>query len=98
MPENLELMRMMDAEHMEHPFLGVRGMTLWLNRAMGANWNRKRVRRLMRQMGLETIYPKPHHAHRPEVSLINVITCGVCGAQLKVSYSPGRCGKLRVHE
>jgi len=59
-PENLGLMRMMDAEHIEHPFLGVRGMTLWLNRTTGGDWNPKRVRRLMRKMGLETIYPKPH--------------------------------------
>jgi len=59
-PENLGLMRMMDAEHIEHPFLGVRGMTLWLNRATGGDWNPKRVRRLMRKMGLEAIYPKPH--------------------------------------
>ena len=59
-PTNLGLMRMMDAEHMAHPFLGVRGMTLWLNRAMGVDCNPKRVRRLMRQMGLEAIYPKPH--------------------------------------
>ena len=58
-PENLGLMRMMDAEHIEHPFLGVRGMTLWLNRATGGDWNPKRVRRLMRKMGLEAIYPKP---------------------------------------
>lgn len=53
-------MRMMDAEHMEHPFLGVRGMTLWLNRETGRDWNPKRVRRLMHKMGLEAIYPKPH--------------------------------------
>ena len=59
-PDNLELMRMMDEEHTEHPFLGVRGMTLWLNRRTGGDWNPKRVRRLMRTMGLEAIYPKPH--------------------------------------
>lgn len=51
---------MIDAEHMEHPFLGVRGMTLWLNRTTRRDWNPKRVRRLMRMMGLEAIYPKPH--------------------------------------
>ena len=58
--QNLELMRMMDTEHTDHPFLGVRGMTLWLNRRTGGAWNPKRVRRLMRKMGLEAIYPKPH--------------------------------------
>ena len=59
-PENLGLMRMMDEEHTDHPFLGVRGMTLFLNRTDGGVWNTKRVRRLMRLMGLEAIYPKPH--------------------------------------
>jgi len=59
-PENLDLMRMMDEEHTEHPFLGVRGMTLFLNRTGTGVWNEKRVRRLMRLMGLEAIYPKPH--------------------------------------
>ena len=52
-------MRLMDAEHLEHPFLGVRGMTLWLNRTTNRDWNPKRVRRLMRQMDLEAIYPRP---------------------------------------
>jgi putative transposase len=59
-PENLGLMRMMDEEHTDHPFLGVRGMTLFLNRTGTGIWNEKRVRRLMRLMGLEAIYPKPH--------------------------------------
>ena len=59
-PENLGLMRMMDEEHTDHPFLGVRGMTLFLNRTESGVWNTKRVRRLMRLMGLEAIYPKPH--------------------------------------
>ncbi len=58
--ENLELMRMMDREHTDHPFLGVEGMRLFLNRATGRTFNGKRVRRLMRCMGLEAIYPKPH--------------------------------------
>ena len=58
--ENLDLMRMIDEEHTEHPFLGVRGMTLFLNRATEGAWNTKRVRRLMRLMGLEAIYQKPH--------------------------------------
>jgi len=59
-PDNLELMRMMDEEHILHPFLGVKSMTLFLNRETGCAWNPKRIRRLMRLMGLEAIYPKPH--------------------------------------
>lgn len=59
-PENLELMRMMDREHTDHPFLGVEGMRLFLNRETGRIFNPKRIRRLMRRMGLEAIYPKAH--------------------------------------
>lgn len=59
-PENLDLMRMMDREHTDHPFLGVEGLRLFLNRMTGKNFNSKRIRRLMRHMGLVAIYPKPH--------------------------------------
>jgi putative transposase len=55
--ENLRLMRLLDEEYTRHPFYGVRRMTEWLCRA-GEVVNRKRVRRLMRRMGLEAIYPK----------------------------------------
>ena len=34
-------------------------MTAWLNQ-QGYGVDRKRVRRFLRTMGLETIYPKPH--------------------------------------
>ena len=56
--ENLELMRLIDREYTEHPFLGSRRITQWLIR-QGHKVNRKRVQRLMRVMGLEAIYPKP---------------------------------------
>ena len=56
---NLELMRLIDAEYTRHPFYGSRRMAVWL---AGEGWevNRKRVRRLMRLMGLEALYPKPN--------------------------------------
>jgi putative transposase len=57
-PENLRLMRLIDQEYTTHPFYGSRKMTRWLNNH-GETVNRKRVQRLMRQMGLEAIYPKP---------------------------------------
>ena len=57
--ENLRIMRMMDEYHLENPYTGVRGMHLWLRRELGDPINIKRVRRLMRTMGLEAIYPKP---------------------------------------
>jgi putative transposase len=56
--ENLRLMRRIDEEYTRHPFLGRRKMTAWL-RSRGNAVNPKRVRRLMRVMGLEAIYPKP---------------------------------------
>jgi putative transposase len=57
-PENLRLMRLIDAEYTAHPFYGSRRLTAWLER-QGEEVNRKRVQRLMRIMGLEAIYPKP---------------------------------------
>ncbi len=55
---NLRLMRLIDREYTAHPFLGSRRVTKWLVE-QGETVNRKRVRRLMRVMGLEAIYPKP---------------------------------------
>jgi putative transposase len=57
-PENLRLMRLIDAEYTAHPFYGSRRMAVWLVN-QGEAVNRKRVQRLMRLMGLEAIYPKP---------------------------------------
>lgn len=56
--ENLRLMRMLDEQYTATPFYGVARMTQWL-RNQKYHVNPKRVRRLMRQMGLEAIYPKP---------------------------------------
>jgi putative transposase len=47
---NLELMRLIDEQFTKRPFYGV-------PRMMGYGVNPKRVRRLMRAMGLEAIYP-----------------------------------------
>ena len=55
--EGLALMRLMDEAYTRWPFYGVRRMTAWLRR-QGEAFNPKRVRRLMRLMGLEAIYPK----------------------------------------
>jgi putative transposase len=56
--ENLRLMRMLDLQYTATPFYGVRRMTAYLN-SQGEEVNHKRVRRMMREMGLEAIYPKP---------------------------------------
>ena len=55
---NLQLMRRLDEHYLKMPFLGVLKMTDWLQR-QGYRVNPKRVRRLLRKMGLEAIYPKP---------------------------------------
>jgi putative transposase len=57
-PENLELMRRLDEQYTHTPFYGAERMTAWL-RAQGCAVNPKRVRRLLRLMGLDAIYPKP---------------------------------------
>jgi len=56
---NLELMNMIDEEFTRHPNMGVPSMTAYL-RDMGKKCGPKRVRRLMRIMQLEPIYPKPN--------------------------------------
>ena len=52
-------MRLIDEQYTRTPFYGVRRMDIWLG-SIGERVNRKRVRRLMRKMGLEALYPKPN--------------------------------------
>jgi len=54
---NKSLMNLIDEQFTRTPFYGVEKMTAWLRR-QGHKVNQKRVRRLMRLMGLEAIYPK----------------------------------------
>ena len=56
--EHLALMRRMDALSLQYPFYGSRQMARHLRRE-GVAVGRRRVRRLMRLMGLEAIYRKP---------------------------------------
>ena len=56
--EDLLLMRLLDEQYTRTPFYGIRRMTAWLHQ-QGYKVNHKRVQRLLRQMGLEAIYPKP---------------------------------------
>jgi len=58
-PLNLHLMNLIDEQYTKMPFYGVEKMTAWLKRE-GYPVNVKRIRRLMRRMGLEAIYPKPN--------------------------------------
>jgi putative transposase len=50
--ENLALMRAIDEQYLKRPFYGSRKMAEVLG------FNRKRIRRLMRRMGIEAIYPR----------------------------------------
>ena len=56
---SLMLMHELDKQYTETPFYGVLKMTQHL-RSQGHQVNEKRVRRLLRQMGLEAVYPKPN--------------------------------------
>ncbi len=57
--EDLELMALMDRQYLKTPFYGSRRMKAWL-RGQGCLAGRKKVRRLMRLMGLEAIYRRPN--------------------------------------
>lgn len=56
---NIILMNLLDEQYTRTPFYGVQKMTVYLNE-QGYQVNVKRVRRLLRKMGLEAIYPKPN--------------------------------------
>jgi putative transposase len=61
-PEAVEdafLMRLIDEQYTRTPFYGYRRMTIYLQN-LGYKVNHKRVKRLMRKLGLEAIYPKPN--------------------------------------
>jgi len=56
---NVLLMRLIDEQFTKYPFYDVDKMTAWLKRNKH-EVNHKRIRRLMRLMGLHAIYPKPN--------------------------------------
>jgi putative transposase len=58
-PTEIMLMRLLDEQYTKTPFYGVRKMTAYL-RELGYAVNPKRVRRLLRLMGLEAVYQKPN--------------------------------------
>jgi len=62
--ENLFYQRLLDEEYTRHPFYGVRKMTAWL-RLQRYAVGPKRVRRLLRAMGLMAVYPKPRLSLNP---------------------------------
>lgn len=51
-------MRLIDEQYTETPFYGRRRMTITIAAIVGFEVNEKRVARLMKEMGIEAIYPK----------------------------------------
>ena len=97
---NLTLMRVVDEQFLETPFYGSRQMKRHLRR-QGYTVGRKRVRRLMRRMGIATIYQvpktsKPHPDHKIYLYLLrnvsierpNQVWC------VDITYIPMRRGFL----
>lgn len=99
---NQRLMRLMDEQYLRTPFYGVEQMRWHLNRQLapeGIRVNIKRVRRLMRLMGLEAIYPKPHlsmqnKAHRVYPYLLKGLTIDRPDQvwATDITYIPMHCG------
>lgn len=91
--ENLCLMRKLDEAYLRWPFYGSRKFALVLG------VNRKRVQRLMRLMGIEAIYAKPHLSQRhPEHRVFPYLLRGVTIARCDqvwstdITYVPMPCG------
>jgi putative transposase len=57
---DLRLMNLMDEQYLKTPFFGVLRMREWLKKEHKLIVNPKRVRRLLRKMGLMAVYPKPN--------------------------------------
>jgi len=62
---NKELMSLIDEQYLKDPTYGSRRMTAYLRRK-GYRVNRKRVRRLMRKMGIKAIYREPKTSVPPK--------------------------------
>jgi len=98
--ENLELMRLIDEQFMDSPSYGVRQMARYLRRK--GHWvNRKRVKRLMRKMGLIALYQKPNTSKpHPEHEIYPYLLRGMTITESNqvwcsdVTYIPMRKGFL----
>jgi len=69
-PLNLKLMEEIDKHFLEHPYYGVERMTDYLKLDLGYNVNCKRIRRLYKVMGLQTIYLKPKTTIRDKTNYV----------------------------
>ena len=97
--EELSLMRRIDELHLEYPFAGSRMLRDLLRQEGNSDLGRRRVRRLMRKMGIEALYKKPdtsrrHRAHPVYPYLLrklNVTRSGQVYAA-DITYIPMRRG------
>jgi len=91
-------MRLLDELHLEHPVYGSRRLEVLLDQR-GYRVNRKRVRRLLRVMGIEAIYPRrslsqpgdgheifPYLLNDLEITGPNQVWCA------DITYLPMQCG------
>ena len=62
--ETVQLMHKIDRIHTDEPTWGYRTITAYLRNFYGMIVNRKRTRRLMREMGIYALYPKPNLSKR----------------------------------
>jgi len=75
--EDLMILRLIDEEYTRHPFFGSRRMVQWL-RDRGWVVNRKRVQRLMQQLGLAGMAPGPHTSQlHPEHAVYPYLLRGI---------------------
>jgi putative transposase len=98
--ENLQLMRLIDEQFLDTPYFGARQMCKFLRR-LGHSVGRKRIRRLMRKMGLEAIYQKPNtSAPHPEHRIYPYLLKGMAITEPNqvwcsdITYIPMRRGFL----
>lgn len=77
--DDLALMKLIDRCYLERPFYGSRRIKDWLSDHHDFVVNRKRIQRLMRQMGVEALYPKrnlslANHQHKVYPYLLKGLT------------------------
>jgi putative transposase len=101
--ENLRLMRLLDEQYLKTPFYGEPKLTAWL-RGQGYLVNHKRVERLMKVMGWQTIFRKPnlskpskeHKVHPYLLKGLNTDHCNQVWA-VDITYVPMRRGYLYLY-
>ncbi len=76
-PKDLAMMKAIDQQYLSTPFYGSRRMRVWLGRK-GHPANRKRVRRLMRTMGLQAIYRRPRTSQPAPGHFFVILTFPLC--------------------